>query len=1320
MLRKLITPHLDFLILTETKAHPSALTRIKLRYGMKISHHSSHQQARKGVIIIAKPEHTIMEGSLREADEPGHIAAAVYEVNKSRTVIIGVYGISENNDRSSADLIQEVSNIARELKHLYNTQHVIVAGDFNAVLSPEDSNDHHIRKTRTTGKLHTLLEQHNLTDLASAANKHSHTWYRRNSDQSSRIDMIFSSIPMNNLRVETTFTTFDHLFVKATFGQVRPRVEPTMKDHILGSDEYLIRAQDTILQHLERFGSGPLQPIEDNQPEDHQEHRHEHADENLAVHDIHNGRTTLHVFNSIIKELQSIHNEISKEKINKQRSEVRRTSHQLFQLKRTRKRARGEEEKQGIDEQIADIQRRISNDIEAKDKAAQMRISNFYKTRIGKMVPETFHCTKEKRVPRKIHTLHHEGRDINHQEEIVQVMQQWYEETAERVTPQTRTLQEFLESHHIQLPQITEDQKDMLDDEFTASEVQDALNDANDVSAPGPSGQNIAFYKLLFADIPNIMTQAINQMVFVPRLNETQQFKWIQHRKVVYIPKKPGPTSPSDYRPLSMLEVLYKIPSRILAKRLSNILPTVIGPHQHGFMANRGIQEPSILATHLIQEANRYDKPLQLVSFDIEKAFDRVSHKIILDALRAFGVPEITISALQRFALVGYAYVEVNGRKGLVITIKTGSGQGDPLSSILFLLATEPLNLSIAQNNRNLMYNTEGGINVGPILFADDNLNPLRLSNAEEVRPLLQLYSEYQQVSGLNINIRKSQALCINTSPAVTAGLRELGIETPEHIKHLGLYLGKNIQDTVTETMRQIDPKALKRRIFATTPPTDLLHRALLLNTAYIPMYNHVFMALPTLKNQGDALQKEVLSFLWTRQVDGNTVGKRRLVAKDRIAASHSMGGLQVQHPAEHAGSLQLNLIQKIYHDTRNNQRKSILPLLLSELLRRVNRPTLEDHVQQLGPVQWAATGKLLADHNLLLSQSFVFMAKFLRQYETKSDSWHAAALHGHSLGKTFFITEPERRVLKEMQLFSVSQLFETNDNMTTSEEEKVELFEHLDQHHPSLSNKLKWIRRNLRDTRLTRTHAYPTSFTTGQAQIQQDSKLSIKYRKQSRQDLDASIGTAPAYATRQRDGVFYPSPKTFTDAYKVIEIGSMPNKTKETSFQILNRTIWTNRKAFRSRLADSASCDRCEEEETMEHLLYGCENYSAVVWREFSTLITATTSHIAGHPVARMDHTPKEIVYNLPHPSIVLYISDPSSRITLLHLVQEIKRDIIHRRMNITSPRGPIPLLRIHAHLLSVITKVASQMDYQGSKPQSDMMHMMRIMTGSLQHMIE
>jgi hypothetical protein len=130
-----------------------------------------------------------------------------------------------------------------------------------------------------------------------------------------------------------------------------------------------------------------------------------------------------------------------------------------------------------------------------------------------------------------------------------------------------------------------------------------------------------------------------------------------------------------------MLEVLYKIPSRILARRLSTTLPTIIGEHQHCFMAGRGIQEPSLLATHLIQDAQHTGQPLQLISLDIEKAFDRINQ-----ALRAFGIPELLIQALQNYMLVGMARVEVNGKKGILITVKTGSGQGDPLSSILFLM----------------------------------------------------------------------------------------------------------------------------------------------------------------------------------------------------------------------------------------------------------------------------------------------------------------------------------------------------------------------------------------------------------------------------------------------------------------------------------------------------------------------------------------------------------------------------------------------------------------------------------------------------------
>jgi hypothetical protein len=311
--------------------------------------------------------------------------------------------------------------------------------------------------------------------------------------------------------------------------------------------------------------------------------------------------------------------------------------------------------------------------------------------------------------------------------------------------------------------------------------------------------------------VPNLMTEAINQMVFVPGLIDEMNFAWIRKRKVVYIPKKPQPTSPPDYRPLSMLEVLYKILSRILARRLNQVLPTIIGPHQHGFMAQKGIQEPSILATHLIQEANYNHKSLQLVSFDIEKAFDRVSHISIIQALRAFGVPEITIMAIQHYSLTGFSYVEVNEKKELLITVRTGSGQGDPIFSILFLLATEPLNRALAQNYRNLMYSMVGNLTIGPILFADDNLNPLSIERANDLQPIIDLYNQYTTVSGLNINIRKTTALCINTPLEVTNGLNQMGIETPETCKHLGLYLGKTIEDTIQSTMRNTEPKRIKR-----------------------------------------------------------------------------------------------------------------------------------------------------------------------------------------------------------------------------------------------------------------------------------------------------------------------------------------------------------------------------------------------------------------------------------------------------------------------------------------------------------------------------
>ena len=173
-------------------------------------------------------------------------------------------------------------------------------------------------------------------------------------------------------------------------------------------------------------------------------------------------------------------------------------------------------------------------------------------------------------------------------------------------------------------------------------------------------------------------------------------------------------------------------------------------------------------------------------------------------------------------------------------------------------------------------------------------------------------------------------------------------------------------------------PRAIKRRILATTPPTDLLHRALLINTAFLPLYNHVFMAIPIHSEFCDELFKDVTKFLWTRQREGQQVQKRILVARSRVAAPPSMGGLKISHPRDVVTGFQQNLIQRILNKNKKNI-PSLLPQLLQSLLTKINRPSLEEHINRLGPSQWLHTGNKLEQENTMLGQSFKSMAELLQ-----------------------------------------------------------------------------------------------------------------------------------------------------------------------------------------------------------------------------------------------------------------------------------------------------------------------------------------------------
>jgi hypothetical protein len=213
------------------------------------------------------------------------------------------------------------------------------------------------------------------------------------------------------------------------------------------------------------------------------------------------------------------------------------------------------------------------------------------------------------------------------------------------------------------------------------------------------------------------------------------------------------------------------------------------------------------------------------------------------------------------------------------------------------------------------------------------------------------------------------------------------------------------------------------------------------------------------------------------------------------------------------------------------------------------------------------------------------------------------------------------------------------------------------------------------------------------------DTNLSRRFKLKCREILDASIGVAPAFRTRIRDNLqVRVTQRMYNNAYQVLRLPTLTSKTRETAFQIMNRTIWTNNKAFKSRMKPTPKCDRCESTETMEHLLCECENYSVPLWTKLADSWTRLLNDKSLEPVPRVELGQTNIIYNIPHPSLILHIHDQVTRNALLLLIQEIKRDIVYRRMNLppsaqqlTDPR------RITAHIDSAIKRLCSYLEYIG-----------------------
>jgi hypothetical protein len=126
--------------------------------------------------------------------------------------------------------------------------------------------------------------------------------------------------------------------------------------------------------------------------------------------------------------------------------------------------------------------------------------------------------------------------------------------------------------------------------------------------------------------------------------------------------------------------------------------------------------------------------------------------------------------------------------------------------------------------------------------------------------------------------------------------------------------------------------------------------------------------------------------------------------------------------------------------------------------------------------------------------------------------------------------------------------------------------------------------------------------------------------------------------------------------------------------------------------------CERCKKVETMEHLLCECEFYSEPLWGKLAEGLTMLLNDISIDDVPRVELGQTNIIFNIPHPSLLLHVHDKLSRNAILLLIQEVKRDIIYRRMNLPpSAQQVTDSRRLAAHIDSAIRRLRSYLQYIG-----------------------
>ena len=170
-----------------------------------------------------------------------------------------------------------------------------------------------------------------------------------------------------------------------------------------------------------------------------------------------------------------------------------------------------------------------------------------------------------------------------------------------------------------------------LEGKLTYQEASFALKNMKNNTSPGSDGYTVEFFKFFWKDIGIFLIRSMNEGYNKGELSITQKQGIIS-----ILPKGDKPREfIKNWRPISLLNVSYKIASAWVANRMKKVLSYLIHENQKGFLKGRYIGENTRLIYDVLHFTKDKNIPGILLMIDFEKAFDSVSWKFMYKTLKA-------------------------------------------------------------------------------------------------------------------------------------------------------------------------------------------------------------------------------------------------------------------------------------------------------------------------------------------------------------------------------------------------------------------------------------------------------------------------------------------------------------------------------------------------------------------------------------------------------------------------------------------------------------------------------------------------------------